>query len=207
MSAAPGRSHSAQREGIPMNYCLVEAASVPPQPWRNGGGQTRELLAWPTPGQWKLRISRADIDADGPFSAFEQVERWFAVLRGNGVALSFAGAPRELRVGDAPLCFDGAAAPGCRLLDGPTQDLNLMLRQGSGVMRQVHAGHDWSETFALRALYTTLGGQWSDGRQSCAIGADSLLWSQHDGAPAWRFVPDDADAPTSAWWLGYNPRE
>ena len=61
--------------------------TTPPQPWRNGGGVTRELLAWPDGGDWRVRVSVADIDADGPFSAFPGVERWFAVLEGAGVAL------------------------------------------------------------------------------------------------------------------------
>jgi environmental stress-induced protein Ves len=112
----------------PEGIVWIDAASVAPQAWRNGGGQTRELLAWPAGADWRLRISRADIASDGPFSAFPGVERWFAVLQGAGVVLAFADAQHQLQPGDAPLRFDGAAAPGCRLLDGATQDLNLMLR-------------------------------------------------------------------------------
>ena len=40
---------------------LIDAASVAPQAWRNGGGQTRELIAWPAGADWRVRISRADI--------------------------------------------------------------------------------------------------------------------------------------------------
>ena len=118
---------------------MVHANSVAPQAWRNGGGQTRELLAWPDANNWQLRISRADIDADGPFSAFPGVTRWFAVLRGTGVALAFSGTEREVRQGDAPLQFDGASAPGCRLLDATTQDLNLMARGGTSQMQAAQA--------------------------------------------------------------------
>ncbi len=50
-----------------MPVIIVDATTVAPQPWRNGGGQTRELLAWPTGADWKLRISRADIESDGRF--------------------------------------------------------------------------------------------------------------------------------------------
>jgi environmental stress-induced protein Ves len=39
-------------------------------PWKNGGGVTRELLAWPGGGDWQVRISVAEIEADGPFSSF-----------------------------------------------------------------------------------------------------------------------------------------
>ncbi|MFG5407966.1 HutD family protein [Piscinibacter sakaiensis] len=42
---------------------------MPAQPWRNGGGHTRELWTWPADGPWQARLSVADIAADGPFSA------------------------------------------------------------------------------------------------------------------------------------------
>ena len=119
---------------------IVDAAQVPPQPWKNGGGVTRELLRWPAAGPWRLRLSVADIAADGPFSAFPGVTRWFAVLDGAGVVLTFADGERTLRPGDAPLCFDGAAAPGCRLIAGPTVDLNLMLQGTGGALLPARQG-------------------------------------------------------------------
>ena len=189
-----------------MSALLVDAASVAPQPWRNGGGQTRELLTWPAAGDWMLRISRADIDADGPFSAFPGVERWFCVLRGNGVALGFPDAQRQLRVGDGPLRFAGQAAPSCRLLGGATQDLNLMARHGQASMRLWQPGQAWDEAFAMRGLYTTRAGRWSDGMGSRSVGADSLLW-WHEAVPtAWTFTPaDPAGGPVC--WLGYTPHK
>ena len=199
MSAAPGR---------PLELQLVHAQSVAPQAWRNGGGQTRELLAWPPGDAWKLRISRADITVDGPFSVFAEVQRWFTVLRGAGVMLDFVGTERERRQGDAPLCFDGAAAPGCRLLDGATQDLNLMARHGEGLMQEVQVGQGWSvPPTTMRGLYTTVGGQWRSGAQVCDLPADTLLWAgKHDGA-AWMFQPHPPGEAHSAWWLAFTPEE
>ena len=81
-----------------------------------------------------------EIAADGPFSAFPGVTRWFAVLDGAGVVLTFADGERTLRPGDAPLCFDGAAAPGCRLIAGPTVDLNLMLQGTGGALLPARQG-------------------------------------------------------------------
>ena len=52
-----------------MNH-TVALADVPAQAWRNGGGTMRELLAWPDASDWQLRVSVAEIEADGPFSAF-----------------------------------------------------------------------------------------------------------------------------------------
>lgn len=189
---------------------VVEAQSVSPQAWRNGGGQTRELLAWPVGGDWRLRISRADIETDGPFSAFAGVERWCAVLQGAGVVLTFEDAEHTLHPGAAPLCFAGAAAPGCRLLDGPTQDLNLMLRQGTGVMRQTQTGLGWREAWAMRGLYTTVAGCWHGGGQMREMVAHSLLWVQLADAGSWTFIPHSPHSQglaSAAWWLGFTPGE
>lgn len=189
-------------------HCIALAA-VEPQPWRNGGGRTRELLAWPSAADWRLRVSVADIDADGPFSAFDGVRRWFAVVEGAGVALAFADGERLCRRGDAPLAFDGAAAPACRLLDGPTRDLNLMTRGGDATMSTVVPGVDWSASFAVRALYSAVAGQWSDGRGSQRVAATTLLWEEGETTASihpWRFDPDDRGEVTPAWWLAFTPQ-
>ena len=187
-----------------MTLQLVHAQDCAPQPWRNGGGQTRELFTWPAAGDWLLRISRADIDADGPFSAFTGVQRWFAVLQGAGVALQL-GCEQQLRMGDAPLCFDGADAPGCRLLDGPTQDLNLMVRHGKGCMQAVRPSQSWSATFAACGLYTCQAGLWSDGTQTQQLAAHTLMWHTTPHSAAWQFVADDATHALCAYWLGFSP--
>lgn len=112
-----------------MGWQLIELKDVAPSPWRNGGGLTRELLAWPNPRDWVWRVSVAEVARSGPFSRFEGVRRWFAVLAGAGVHLDVAGQAHELTTGSVPLCFDGAAPVDCRLLGGATQDFNLMLRR------------------------------------------------------------------------------
>jgi environmental stress-induced protein Ves len=91
---------------------LIVLAATPPQPWRNGGGVTRELLAWPAGGQWQVRVSVAEIETDGPFSPFPGIERWFAVLEGGGVLLTIAGAEHRCRAGDPPLSFSGDVPAG-----------------------------------------------------------------------------------------------
>ncbi len=189
-----------------MTAQLIDVQAVAPQPWRNGGGQTRELLAWPSEGPWQLRISRADIDADGPFSAFAGVTRWFAVLSGNGVCLTLDGAPQRLRPQDDALCFDGAQAPSCALLDGPTQDLNLMHIGGAAVMRKAIAGVAWDGDFHMRGLYTTQAGYWQHARGEQAVPAHSLLWDAADAPGSWCFRAA-SDAHGTAWWLGFNPKD
>ena len=186
-----------------MTMILVCADDVPPQPWRNGGGHTRELLAWPSADDWALRISLANIDADGPFSRFDGAQRWFTVIDGAGVALTFADAERRLGPRDAPLCFDGALAPMCRLLDGPTRDLNLMTRTGAGLMQAVRAGEAWAHAGPQRGVFCAAPGRWrcSDGRQQL-LAARSLLWLSDATAQAFSFV--DSSGP--AWWLAFDPQ-
>ena len=188
-----------------MNLSLIDADKVVPQAWRNGGGSTRELLTWPASGDWQLRISRADIGADGPFSAFDGVQRWFAVLQGHGVALRFADREHGLRVGDAPLCFDGALAPGCRLVDGPTTDLNLMARGGSGWMEPALADAPWHSSLPLRGLYSSGAGLWRGGATQMNIPANTLLWIADALPGAWTFTPATTTAPCVALWLAFAP--
>lgn len=120
-----------------MSWHRIPLQKISPTPWRNGGGTTRELVAFPVREHWHWRLSIADIAQDGPFSSFDGVQRWFAVLQGGGVRLSVDGAEHTLTADSPPLAFDGAASTTCQMVDGPTQDFNLMVREGRGSMRRV----------------------------------------------------------------------
>ena len=184
---------------------LVRSDAVEPQPWRNGGGLTRELLAWPSREHWALRISVADIRADGPFSAFPGVDRWFAVLEGGGVMLALPEGKRCLGTADAPLHFRGEAAPDCELLDGATRDLNLMLRRdaGHGALQLAQAGDDFAARARFRALFTadalTLQ---IDGADALQLPPFALAWADGGAHGVWRIA---ADAPVRAWWIHFEP--
>jgi hypothetical protein len=149
----------------------------------------------------------ADIEQDGPFSPFPEVQRWFAVLEGEGVALNFADREEMLRPGSAPIVFDGALAPGCRLLSGPTRDLNLMARQDAGVakMQVAHRGDTlgdgrgnrpprWRGVYAASPLTLAL-----EGGSRLPLPAGSLAWSELPQG-SWQL---EAAAGTAlrAWWL------
>ena len=129
-----------------MTWNIVHLADIPATPWRNGGGVTRELAMWPDAGDWAWRMSVADVDQSGPFSKFEGIERWFAVLEGAGVQLDVAGVPHRMTVTGAPLFFDGGAATGCELIAGKTRDFNLMVRRGSKPSRMLRVDGRFSET-------------------------------------------------------------
>jgi environmental stress-induced protein Ves len=120
-----------------MSWHRIPLESIPPTPWRNGGGTTRELVVFPVHEHWHWRMSVADVGQDGPFSRFDGIERWFAVLSGAGVQLTIDGAAHGVAAQDEPIRFDGGAETQCRLIGGATRDFNLMVREGRGAMRRV----------------------------------------------------------------------
>jgi environmental stress-induced protein Ves len=93
----------------------------------------------PDGDDWVWRVSIADVSADGPFSALPGVDRWIAVATGAGMALTVDGVDVEVTAESPAFAFDGGAATTCRLLDGPVQDLNVMVRRGgaAGAMEVV----------------------------------------------------------------------
>ena len=195
----------------------VRTADVAPQPWKNGGGTTRELLAHPAGADWRVRISVAEVAAAGPFSTFAGVTRWFAVLDGAGVVLTIAGRERRCTPGDAALAFAGDADTQCRPIDGPTRDLNLMLRGIDGAMAPVVPGATWRPATRACGLYaseagecrvaghterveTTAGRDRAErvetpaGGERVAVPAHALRW--------WPEAPAALAFDGAGWWLG-----
>ncbi|SFQ52602.1 hypothetical protein SAMN05216229_1308 [Geopseudomonas sagittaria] len=108
-------------------------AAAPRRPWKNGGGETRELAVAP-PGagldDFDWRLSCAQVANGGPFSAFPGVDRSLAVLDGAGLRLECAdGATHLLSAESAPLAFPGELAVTATLPGGPVGDFNLMTRR------------------------------------------------------------------------------
>jgi uncharacterized protein len=183
----------------------MSLSDAPTQRWRNGGGSTQELLTWPSADSWHVRISVARIEHDGPFSAFPDVERWFAVVHGDGVTLQFADSAVVQRPGDPPVRFDGATAPRCTLLNEATVDLNLMVRRGAhgaGVMLHAATGVPWVSDRTLRAVYTADAATLVTADHGATTPpADTLAWSDDSAGNAWQLTARNADAPMRAWWM------
>ena len=112
---------------------VVPANEYRRERWRNGLGWTREIHAHATaawPDEWAWRLSIAEIEQDAPFSAFPGIDRELVLLSGNGLRLRFAdGEVRELHPPHDRLRFAGERAVTGELLDGRTQDFNLMWRR------------------------------------------------------------------------------
>lgn len=112
---------------------LLRATNYRRMPWKNGGGETREIQVSP-PGasleslDW--RISLATIASNGPFSAFDGIDRTLCVVRGAGIRLQVGDAPPELLLENSPpYSFAGEAAASSMLVAGATVDLNVMTRR------------------------------------------------------------------------------
>lgn len=133
---------------------LLRPSDYRRMPWRNGGGETTEIARREENGATLWRVSIADVDRPGDFSAFPDLERVIAVADGAGMRLHVGdGEPVTLTPDDPPFRFPGSATSRCELLDGPIRNFNLMidpLRTEGGLIRI--AGP------ADRALPATAGG-------------------------------------------------
>ena len=98
--------------------------------WKNERGWTREIARSPELGEWNWRLSIAEIEEDAPFSRFDGIERELVLLSGNGLRLRFDdGAVDELLPPHDRVRFAGERGVQGELVDGPTQDFNLMWRR------------------------------------------------------------------------------
>ncbi|KIC36201.1 HutD/Ves family protein [Leisingera sp. ANG-M7] len=134
------------------------ALTAQPVPWKNGGGVTRELASHAEGGELVWRLSLADITRDGPFSSFPGLARIHCVVEGAGHTLSNETARVEARPLD-PLCFDGEAALGCQLRDGPCKAFNVIYDPVLVTAEpSILADGPVPETEGLRVLFVVSGG-------------------------------------------------
>jgi len=120
----------------------LRAADRIPKPWRNGGGITREIAAWPpdaTLENFDWRVSMAEVREPGPFSRFPAVDRVLTILHGT-LSLAIAGRPAVTLTPEAPpFHFPGDIACTGEPIAGPVLDLNVMARRDrfSAEMRRI----------------------------------------------------------------------
>lgn len=171
----------------------VALEQTPAQAWRNGGGLTHELLAWPA-SDWRWRVSVARIERDGPFSHFPDTQRQFAVIRGTGVRLDIDGMPHTVRAGGAVLAFEGGQGCHCQLIDGPTLDFNLMSRHAVAHL------HRWPAQGMLPWRAGQVAGIYAcaaahvqgPGGERFALASDELLWTPALPGGPWQVEGSDA---------------
>lgn len=113
---------------------ILRNTGYPSRPWKNGGGTTRDIFVSP-PGasldDFDWRLSLAQIDRDGPFSRFDNVDRTLVLLSG---AMTLHEPDRRIElVRGEPVEFPGERAIEARVSGGSTLDFNVMTRRGRAI--------------------------------------------------------------------------
>lgn len=110
---------------------LLTSTDYKIMPWKNGLGQTTELVKSPhsvdadIPVQWRLSI--ADVPGSGPFSIFPNTDRIIIQLDGPPMTLSHADAsPAKILKKGEPYAFSGEWITQCEVAS-PARDFNIMV--------------------------------------------------------------------------------
>lgn len=161
-------------------------ADLPVSRWRNGGGETREIVSYP-PGEadFAWRASIATLARDGAFSRFPGVDRVITLLRGGEVRLSAAETTHALTPLQ-PWRFPGEWAIDAAL-QGESEDFNIMTRRDSwraevSVIAEAAA--------SLHGVAWAIAGEWrlASGERLCA--AEGVWWLDEET----RLTPATPDA-------------
>jgi uncharacterized protein len=129
---------------------ILRSVEYVARPWKNGGGTTRDIAVSP-PGAsldtFGWRLSLAQVDRDGPFSRFDNVDRTLVLLSG---AMTLHERDRRIDlVRNEPFAFAGERAIEATVAAGSTLDFNVMTRRG----RASHAAR--CESFAKQSNVET----------------------------------------------------
>ena len=153
--------------------------SLAVSPWRNGGGETREITRWPG-GQsdFEWRASIATIAANGPFSQFTGIDRSITLLSGEGVHLhSEQGVDHPLTQVGVPYAFAGEVPITATLVGGVTTDFNIMTRRDSCSARVTAQSHDFDLNWQNAGLLYVLRGEWQVTPAIKLVAEEGLYWA------------------------------
>jgi environmental stress-induced protein Ves len=123
------------------------------QPWKNGRGKTTELWRLEREGRLLVRLSRAAVAEDGPFSVFPGIERNLTVLSGPGFRLTGEGL--DFRCEPlVPMAFPGdAALTATETLGLQSDDFNVMTARSLPKPEVIPAQNHILAAGGLLALY------------------------------------------------------
>ena len=155
---------------------LVRRADRRTMPWKNGGGVTHELWREDHDGALGLRISIAEVAADGPFSHFPGVDRVILLLEGEACVLHRDDGTEVVLRPRRPFAFLGEDAWACTLPEGPVLDFNVMTQRGTrgAAVRVCEPGRIEAD-FVLALAPGEIGGAAVDTGELAAI--DGPVWA------------------------------
>jgi environmental stress-induced protein Ves len=140
---------------------ILRSVDYVARPWKNGGGTTRDIAASPSGASldsFAWRLSLAQVDRDGPFSRFDNVDRTLVLLSG---AMALHENDRRIDlVRNEPFAFEGERVIEATVAGGSTLDFNVMTRRGrashtagcESFSKQAHVEPRTGSTVVLFAL-------------------------------------------------------
>ena len=122
---------------------IIRYAELNPQPWRDGGGVTRDVAGVRPPvsesgaatgdqardAAWQWRVGIAEVSKAGAFSPFPGMDRVLTVIEGELLLLIVDGVEHPLEK-YRPFRFSGDADSAGALPTGDVRTLNVITRQG-----------------------------------------------------------------------------
>ena len=172
------------------------------QPWKNGGGVTREVVS--VHGQtsaagadFAWRVSIAHIAASGPFSSYAGIDRVITLLEGPGVHLRSPDGAIDHRLDTplAPYAFPGEAAVHADLLGADCHDFNVMTRRADCRAQVQVQRHAVTLPPSAQGLFLVVGGHWTlRGDTDIHLDAGEGVWWHDGSALTWQLAPRGTDA-------------
>lgn len=155
--------------------------------WRNGGGETREIVTFP-PGEERFgwRASIATLAQDGPFSAFPGIDRVITLLHGDPVLLT-APDVQQLLLPHQPWAFAGELALTAQLQGGVSEDFNIMTRRDAW---QASVDVVTTAVHSLHGVAWVLAGRWQTAAGEKLTAQQGVWWVDEET----RLSPCEADA-------------
>lgn len=174
-------------------------ADLVAQPWKNGGGVTREVVCRPAGAdmaRFDWRISIAQIGSSGPFSVFSGIDRVITLLEGPGVRLRSDDGmiDHQLNQPLEPFSFPGEAIVQADLLGAESHDFNVMTRRSACTAKMHVLRAATTLPAALGGLLLAINGDWQlQGTALQALSPGEGLW-WHAAKAAWHLHPQTPGA-------------
>lgn len=159
-----------------MTLLHLPAATRVAKPWKNGGGETTDVMVRPDGASlddFVARVSIARVASAGPFSVFPGIDRTIAILSGDGLDLAVGEAPAlRLTPASGPHRFPADVATAAALLGDAVTDLNVMTRRGAAGhhMRRLDLAPDTTTALDLADALVL----WVDGEGTVATPEGSV---------------------------------
>lgn len=168
---------------------LYESSRLPASRWRNGGGETQEIVSYP-PGvaDFDWRISIATIAADGDFSLFPGIDRIITLLSGDVALYRHDQLYQPLGL-HQPFVFRGEEAISARLSGQISTDFNIMAKRSVVLPEAGIATTRFTPAAADAGVVYVISGQWQH-QQTLLTAGQGAWWENNAGG----FMPVSEDA-------------